>query len=945
MKKYITLIHKANLSMKYRVFILIIWLASQVFGQDSVMDSLMKQSKYDEAMSVARIRLNKVKLQSSPSDLGLLYSEIAKIYYKKDNYDSTQYYAKQSLKIGKEYQLPEVITSSYLQLGNIHYSKFEDLKAIHIYQKIDSVSRLKDEKNKHVISALFNLGKVLLRTYSVSDTIYISKAEVYFKRGIEMAIEIEDKNLENYGYVLRGNIFGQRKEYIKAMPYFEKSATYFEEVRAFKDLSGIYWSLGIIYTDLGEINKADEYYHKRINIMNEVGDSNDIANAKRTYAGFLYRIGDYSEAIPYFREAYDYYSNADAGRNGILLGLTTNLAESYHHIKDYKNSSTFYRHAMIYNDSVETRKEKDLALDLEAKYQTEQKVQEIALLAARNKNIETEKANQRNLFLAGFGVFSIAGIFFVLVLRNRQKTNKKLKELDSAKSRFFENISHEFRTPLSLIKGPIEEQLHKENLTIQERKNLTIAKKNSSRLLNLVDQILDLSKLESQHYKLRVQESKISNFLGSLVSSFEYQAETNHQKLIVDITIDQNKYWYDKDVLVKIVNNLLGNAVKYTPNNHVIHVSSFIQKGLLQFEVMNTGVTFTKDEVIHIFSRFHRAHENATGSGIGLALTKELVELHKGNIFAKSKDASVSFVFQIPVEEKAFAKDEKSFDISTMSISDKYSDEKLDLALNKEQYSVYKENPDTPILLIVDDNADIREYLSSLFSESFSIKTAENGKIGFEKAIKYIPDVIITDLMMPDEDGLQLTRNCKTNQATSHIPVLMLTAKAEDENKLVGIETGADAYITKPFNTEIVKATIHNLLESRKKLQERFSQEVILIPKELSINSYDEQFLNNLKEVMDTYLIENDFNAESFASTLNMSRMQLHRKLKALTGLSTTEFIRLQRLKLAVELLKKSDANVSEVGYAVGFNNPSYFAKCFKEEFGISPSDYVKSKS
>ena len=333
------------------------------------------------------------------------------------------------------------------------------------------------------------------------------------------------------------------------------------------------------------------------------------------------------------------------------------------------------------------------------------------------------------------------------------------------------------------------------------------------------------------------------------------------------------------------------------------------------------------------------------GSGIGLAHTKELVALHKGSIRAISENGWNIFEVHIPVSEESFASHEKvtnEKDHAFAKLPSNITESQTAPSFEDKEVHLDKLQDSNPILLIVDDNKDLREYVSSLFHENFAIVTEVNGKSGFAKALDVVPDIIITDLMMPEEDGLTFTKNCKTNEATSHIPILMLTAKAGDENELIGLETGADAYLTKPFSTEILKATVHNLQESRRRLQERFSQEIVLLPKDIATNSIDEKFLENLQDVMDQKLVESDFNTEAFAQAVGMSRMQLHRKLKALTGLSSTEFIRNQRLKLAAQLLKKSEINVSQVGYTVGFNNHSYFTKCFKEQYGCSPSEYIK---
>lgn len=910
----------------------------------SQIDSLLKIQAYDDALLLALQNLKIAKNASSHVLLGKAQSEVANLYFHKGNYDSTQSYAKKAVVLGMKNNLPEVTTSALLSIGNIHYSKFEDVDAIATYQQIDSIAELSEEKNPYVVKALFNLGKVLLRTYSIQDTSYIGKSEGYFRSAIKMASEINDSNQEHYGYIMLGNIFGQRKEYQKAKPYFKKSLAYFKNKGSVENVANIYWSLGIIETDLKNHDQADAYYNKRLALLTETGDPHQIANANRVYAGFLRRINSHKEAIPYLEEAYDYFEQSDAGSSGILLGVTKSLAESYGKTGDFEQAVEFYRLSLVYQDSLEARKQKSLALDLEAKYQTQKREQEIALLKSQNELAEQQKRNQRNLFLGGLGLTSLGGLFLFVLYRNRQKTNKKLRELDVAKSNFFANISHELRTPLSLIQGPVEQQLERAGLSQEDRRYLTIAKKNTQQLANLVDQLLDLSKLESGFYQLNVSKALLSTFLKSQAESFLFSAKKKSQQLQIKIFIDESYYWFDTDILQKVVGNLLGNALKYSPPNAKINFDAEIIHGNLSLSVKNTGVSLTKNELKEIFNRFHQIHSNKRGTGIGLALTKELVELHKGNIEAKSSTNSVSFHIEIPILE-AYYSNEEEMTGSIPKTFEENNQENTDAIEDESKTSITESDESRDIILIIEDNEDLRTYLSSIFDTEFNIVTAVNGSNGFQKALKHVPDLIITDLMMPEEDGLKLTENCKTNDATSHIPILMLTAKAGDENRLAGLETGADAYLTKPFNNKILKQTVKNLLESRRKLQERFSQEVILTPKDISISSYDERFLESLQNVLDSHLVASDFNSKYFAKALGMSRMQLHRKLKALTGQTATEFIRSQRLKLAASLLQKSDVNISEIGYQVGFNDHSYFTKCFREAYGTSPSEFSKNQS
>lgn len=714
-------------------------------------------------------------------------------------------------------------------------------------------------------------------------------------------------------------------------------------------------SLATVSRRLGDQNKGDYYDDLWMKQLRTLGDSSKIGEAY-FFRGSSYRKrSNPRKGLAYLDSASAIYKRIGYPNDNQKKNLLRDYGYLYELNNDYKNAYESMQQALVLKDTIFRDQNIKAGIEMESKYNAERKQQEIILLKSQNALTEQQKKNERTLMLGGLGLTTAAGIFLFLGYRNRKKTNDKLRELDATKSNFFANISHEFRTPLSLIAGPIEEQLQKETFSYQETQNLQAVQRNSNRLLTLVDQLLDLSKLESGQLNLKVQQGNLSNFIKSLASVFKFQALEKEQEYEVTVNIPETTYWFDADALEKITTNLLANAIKYSPNKATVSLEASIVQGALHIIIGNSGVILKKGVLETLFNRFQRADEQTTGSGIGLALTKELVELHKGSIKVSNTDDWMVFTTKIPVTAKAFSEEEKISNSFSTPISkendfafakaslghSRPSGEQSSKTKTQEEVDIFEKDTN-PILLIVDDNEDLRVYLSSLFAEQYTIKTAVNGKEGYNIAQNVVPDLIITDLMMPQEDGLIFTKNCKTNEATSHIPVLMLTAKAGDTNELQGLQTGADAYITKPFSTEILKTTVLNLLDSRKKLQERYSQEVVLLPKDLATNSIEEKFLENLKTVLDDKLIESDFNTEDFAKALGMSRMQLHRKLKALTGLSATEFVRSQRLKLAAQLLKKSDINVSQVGYSVGFNNHSYFTKCFKEHYGVSPSEYVK---
>ncbi|NAS30467.1 helix-turn-helix domain-containing protein [Flavobacteriaceae bacterium R38] len=545
------------------------------------------------------------------------------------------------------------------------------------------------------------------------------------------------------------------------------------------------------------------------------------------------------------------------------------------------------------------------------------------------------------MILCFFILFGTA--FLISQYFQSKKTAKKLLELDELKSSFFANVSHEFRTPLALISGPIEEQLQKDNLSDKEKKNLQIAQYNSKRLLDLVDQLLDLSKLESGSKHLKVVQGDLPLFLNSLFSAFSFLAESNNQNYVYDITgVKASNNWFDPDIVEKIINNIIGNAIKYSAQGESIEVTATLNNQNFLLTVTNTGTPLSTKQLTKIFDRFYSTNENITGTGIGLALTRELTLLHKGSIVAESSDNQVVFKINLPISKKSFSNTEISNDAFRPGKNIQISNTVEKNRPVNEDLTVLSQH-EVPIILIVEDNKDLRHYITSLFDIDYKIYTAENGTKGFTIATEIVPDLIITDLMMPESDGITLTKNCKTSEITSHIPVIMLTAKAGEENELIGIETGADAYIIKPFNTKILRKTAENLINSRIKLRERYSHEIVLLPQDVTVNATDQRFLDKLKEIVDTKIIDSQFDVNQFATLLGMSRMQLHRKLKALTGQSATEFIRRQRLKLAEELLKKPEVNIAQVGYAVGFENPSYFTRCFKKYYGMSPSEFIKS--
>jgi len=541
-------------------------------------------------------------------------------------------------------------------------------------------------------------------------------------------------------------------------------------------------------------------------------------------------------------------------------------------------------------------------------------------------------------------------------LKNKLKLDEvKLKEreqIDKMKSRFFANISHEFRTPLTLILGPIEKILS-QSAEDDTQKQAGLVKRNAIRLLGLINQLLDLSKLEDGKLGLKASKANIVAFIKGISMSFESMAERKDITLKVKSEKDEIELYFDKEKMTKIITNLLSNAFKFTPEDGQIIVSvNEAGNDSMTVKVRDTGMGISEKELPKLFDRFYQVDSSQTreheGTGIGLALTKELVELHSGTISVESKLGGwTEFTVTLPLGRKHFkdeeiVKEEKTTDEIILNVVEDLNDfDKIDASLRTFQ-NKSENNNDKNIILIVEDNRDVREFIIDSLGNEFQVEEASNGEMGVGKAQQIIPDLIISDIMMPKMDGNELTRRIKNDERTSHIPVILLTAKSEQESRLEGLETGADDYLTKPFDTKELQIRIKNLIDIRRRLQEKIKSGSILQRKsEKKLSTLDENFLLKVLKTAEEHLSEEEFSIEEFGKEAGMSRTNFHRKLKALTGKSPSLYLRSVRLAKAKEMIEDRKGNISEVAYSVGFSSPVYFSKCFKEEFGFPPSDLV----
>ena len=533
-----------------------------------------------------------------------------------------------------------------------------------------------------------------------------------------------------------------------------------------------------------------------------------------------------------------------------------------------------------------------------------------------------------------------------------EEKNKQILEIDRVKSRFFTNVSHEFRTPLSLILAPLEELKETKSPSGKEYKKLNMIQRNARRLLVLINQLLDISKIEDGNMRQKLVKGDVLKKIHAISSGFSSLAETRGINYIIQKPLKKKKTWHDPDKLEKILANLLCNAFKFTSEAGEIKLSAkYLSEGFngstdaIKFSVSDTGEGIPAEALDKIFDLFYQADETVKnvmgGTGVGLSLTRDLVSLLHGEIKVESQPGEeTTFTVTLPLGIDHLDKSEYIF-ISNKSNLQKVSTEVLvEESQGMEKDIEIDQDPDLPLLLVVEDNRDIRELICEHLS-GYRVTEAIDGSAGLKKAMKTIPDLIITDLMMPRMDGIELCKQLKNEIRTSHIPIIMLTAKADMEDKLEGLETGADDYIPKPFSTKELKVRVDNLIKQRKQLRERYSHEIKLQPRDVAITSMDEKFLERAMGIIEEHMSDENFCVNEFYQEMAMSRSNLYRKLYALTNQNPSEFIRTLRLKRAAKLLEQNFGNVTEVAYQVGFYHLSYFSKCFKEYYGVLPTKYT----
>ncbi len=839
--------------------------------------------------------------------------------------DSAFYYAGKAIKSNLKGKNDRTIEAdAYIIMASVEVFRENEPKSIEYYLKALDISESVNYRDGISLS-LVNLASRFLESGDLNKAEYYTREYSNKSKGSPAS--------EAYANYLISRVFFEKKEFDSTLVYSKKALDAYKNLNRTVFLSELYSQLGVSYKTLGKYSEAISMFKKVI--KNDQTTNNFLVLQAYINLSESYVFNDaIDKAKASLDSVHTYLKNDhyDIDFSKSIYYLNYLIFEKE---KDYEKAHFYFKKYEEIADSIQNAESKLKLSELETIYQVEKREQKIASLNAVNKI--------KNLQLYLLIGASIIGSLLLFIVYNRflnqKKIRKQLEETDKIKTRFFTNISHEFRTPLTLIQGSLQNELEQAT----ENKNLNVAYKNVNRLKELTDQLLDLSKVEAGNIELQVEETNLSQFFKIVYSFFTNEAEINqiNYKLILNFT-DLLGY-VDKDKLEKIIVNLLSNAFKFTPKGGDIRLQVHQKSDDLYISVSDTGIGISEGDIKKIFNRFYQSNNEIsltkTGSGIGLALANELTRLHRGNLSVESEEGKGSnFKIAIPISKSAYNKSNEL----NLKMSEEKTGSYVDIQRNDSKSIIDTSQSidfDFPLLMIVEDNVDMRHFLIDLLKDNYKVIETGNGNDGYTLAEEYVPDLIISDYMMPEMDGITFCKKIKENIVTSHIPFIMLTAKAEEENKLRGLESGVDFYLTKPFNKKELLLTVQNQIALVKKYKDR------LINRDDNKNivqTKEQEFITKIYALLESNFTNENFGVHELSENLYLSRMQTYRKVKALTGESPLEIIKAFRLKKAKEFLKESTMDIGQISLASGFKNHSNFTKVFKEAFHCTPLEYAE---
>jgi len=921
----------------------LVGLSGESFAQ-SKLDSLKRETE--------TIKSDSLKVQAY---IGLI------LEYNRLNFDSALKYANKAEKLSKENGSKLLLARSKYRKATVYInSNQEELAQL----EIDSTIQLSTLAGDSIIllSAKIDQGK-LRQNNSDYD-----QAVIDFFDALLLAEKLDNKNAQARIKNYLASIYHHQLQYDLSIRYYKKALKLVRELNFKPGISAVLTNLGESYLSVKNYDSALSYQRQALEIKKELEDKLGMGRVYNNLANvFIYsKSFDLDSGLFYFnkglqigREMKDSQQNA-LSLYGLLRAyyiegnldkakpIAEELLSTLDSLQDLSLASDSYDHiSLLYaslgnmNKALQFRTMRNVLLDsllsdqrtkisqeIEAKYQNEQKAKEIALLESENQlqSLQIEKReNERNYLIA----FAIVALILIGLVYNqyriKQKANNKLRELDHIKTSFFENLSHEFRTPLSLIMVPIREKMAAADL--KDKKVYQMILSNAEKLLNQINGLLDLAKLEAGGFKLNKSSVEINKFFNTVVASFSSYASS--KSIAFYAKLPEEKQWLlmDSSVLSQLCNNLLSNAFKFTKEGGEVHFEVNYQAGMLTISVKDNGVGIAKDLQGRVFNRFEQLDQPSVfrqGTGIGLSLVKELTEVQGGSITLNSAPGEGStFVLVLPVEEGLPQPEAIAEEFKTVALVDNRTES------DENSYASNQRK-----ILLIEDSVELRNYVSDLLTESYQVITASDGKDGLKQATDEVPDLVISDVMMPEMDGIEFCKRLGEQVETDHIPVILLSARADQQTKISGLRKGAIQYMTKPFEPEELKITIENIIHQQARLWEKYTNN----ENERITKSEVHPFIKKCEDIVHAHIDDSDFDMTQFAKEVGMSRMQLHRKLVSLTNMSSTAFIRYYRLNKAKELIASGE-HVSQVAYAVGFSSLSYFSTSFKKQFGMSPSE------
>ena len=915
--------YSSKLTFYFIILIVSILFLSCSYKQDFITEDIAAEQLQNEQRDSLVALVKNLNREGTEARNSADYKEALNLHFRALNLAET---AKDTL--GQIYALNNIGTDLRRTFSNIEASTYHYL-ALELSGNNKKYFKMRS-------MAMNGLGNIFLALNKGTQ------AKSYFQQALSIEKELNNTLGQGINYANLAETYHISHDLDSALYYYDKSLEQNNIIDSDIGKAICKRAMGLIYMQKGDERRALRLLDEAFALMEDSEDAFHKLEVQISLAETYINIGRTDVAEPHVMEILSQAKSINSfdfqHRGYELLSNLKEKQELFHSAFDAKEM------AVVYRDSVLAQNSEVRILELENRYKSREAAQQIQLLTTENALTEKNKRTQQNIFFLLTFLLTLLIGFLYYRYNNKLKMSNELEKINEMKTKFFSNVSHEFRTPLTLIKGPLEKWLESD-LPADLDKDARVMLRSSERLLFLVDQLLSLSKVDSGSFKINPQHADLSLALRGIANFFLHIA--NEKSIDYYIAIDSSgKDWVDLHIIEIIVTNLLSNALKFTEEKGTISIIGEKQKDGYAVKVANSGERLSSEELTQLFDRFYTKTPSFSGStGIGLSLVKELCLLYDAKLsvgYNKKNEIEFTVVFPPLTGSESHEIDDPA--LENLKI-DRFQavregSVKRDSVVTETDRSNGDLLSDKPLLLVVEDNNDLRNYILDSFKDIYNTIGAKDGEEGIAVAREYIPDVIITDIMMPKIDGLELCNTLKLDPTTSHIPIVILTALNEEKDLLAGLENKADNYVTKPFGANILKQKVRNLVEVRNVMSQKYRKEFIIKPLDLLISGGEDSFAKILKDVIENEITNPDFGVDEFCELAAMSRSQLYRKLKATVDMSVSEFIRVHRVKLASELLKNKNLNVTDVCYASGFTDTSYFSKSFKDVFKVPPTEY-----